>query len=79
MSFQTLSEKQQRHPANSTYTIRIQINTRGQERAPLPAVQTYAVQKEYESWMGNNEAVCLINHFYALVAHCTIEIILKTT
>lgn len=32
------------------------------------------MQKEYESWIGNNEASCLINHFYALVSHCRIGI-----
>lgn len=34
----------------------------------FPAVETHVVQKEYESWIGNNEASFLINHFYALVS-----------
>lgn len=34
----------------------------------FPAVETHVIQKDYESWVGNNEASFLINHFYALTA-----------
>ena len=34
----------------------------------FPAVETHVIQKDYESWVGNNEASYLINHFYALTA-----------
>lgn len=44
------------------------------KKAFFPAVYTHVVQKEYESWIGNNEASCLINHFYAPVSHCRIGI-----
>ena len=40
----------------------------------FPAVETHVVQKKYESWIGNNEASFIINHFYALVSDCSIEI-----
>ena len=51
-----------------TKTIHTEINARRHKRAVFPAVETHVIQKDYESWIGNNEACFLINHFYALTA-----------